>query len=99
MISNQILERSNELRERAEALVRCSMARTHLRILGVAWFYRHVTRRDLSELRTIVAELDNLVEAGYLAGCEETCAERKNDAHNQREADRHEPVASWETEP
>ena len=99
MTPNAILEKSTELRDRADELIGSLLEKTHCRDEIVILYGRHAQREQLCELRRIVAELDGLVETAELAAHEEGYREGESDTRNQIEADRHEPTAPWETQP
>lgn len=99
MTNNEILERATELRGRADELIRLLLLETHTGFPVNALFGRHHRRTQLCELRQIVSELDGLVEKAECAACVASYRQGETDTRNQIEADRHEPVAPWETEP
>lgn len=99
MTNNQILERATELRGRADELIRLLLLETHTGVYPNVLFGRHQRRTRLCELRQIVSELDGLVQNAELAAHVEGYQEGINDASAEIEADRHVPVAPWETEP
>lgn len=90
MTSNQILEQSHGARERAEEIFRDLLARTHVQEMAFVVFGRHASRALLCELRCLVADLDSMVEAAYLAGEWEGQIAGARETLAQIEADRHE---------
>ncbi len=99
MTNNEILERATMLRDRADGLLGELLEQTHMRDVAMVLFGRHARRTRLCEVRQIVSELDGLVEKAELAAHAEGYQEGQIETRNQIEADRHEPVAPWETEP
>lgn len=99
MTNNEIFERATELRDRADELIRRLLLETHTGVMANALLGHHQRRTRLCELRQIVSELDGLVEKAELAAHKEGYREGTLDTRNQIEADRHEPVAPWETNP
>lgn len=99
MTNNEILEWATELRDRADSLIGKMLEQTHTRDAEIALFGRHARRNQLCQLRQIVSELDGLVENAELAAHAEGYREGALETRNEIEADRHEPVAPWETEP
>ena len=99
MNSNEILERSTILRDRADTLVAALLKKTHLADGDMVLFSRHANRELLCELRRIVSDLDNLVEESGLVNSVEGHREGESETLAQLEADCHEPMAPWGTEP
>lgn len=99
MNSNEILERAATLRMRADTLIAALLSKTHLTDADRVLFSRHANREMLCAVRRIVADLDNLVEESAMTNSAEGYREGVSETLAQIEADRHEPVAPWETEP